>query len=380
MMKSPANPRNYGVDLLRLVSMYLVTILHVLLLSGSLNAGGTRFWLAWGMEIPAYCAVDCYGLISGYVGYREEKKNLSYQRFGGLWAQIFFYSFGITLLAVLMGRAEGSSLLRAALPVSSGQYWFVSAYIGVFFLAPWLDLLQRKASRAQSMGMAGSVFAVFVVYSTLAGMLGDPFKLQGGYSFAWLLILYLLGGTMRKCGGKSAGQSMVPGGEREGKSKEKARKQTGLVAGMAAAMIFTWLVKIFRPDGRLAGCLVSYTSVTVVFFAFGLLHLFSQLNVGQTAEKLIGAFAPAAFGVYLIHVHPVVWNLLFEHLVWVGQVPDGALIPAVLGGAAAIFLSCLMVEKLRLILFRVCGIDKVVKKFTAFAETKLKNVFSRVEW
>ena len=63
--------RNYGIDLLRMLSMFMIVNLHVLGQGGAMvrivgdEAG---YYAAWFLETCAYCAVDCYGLISGYVG------------------------------------------------------------------------------------------------------------------------------------------------------------------------------------------------------------------------------------------------------------------------------------------------------------------------
>ena len=66
--------RNYGIDLLRLVSMYMVVILHVLAESGVLSAQslGTQS-VAWLLETAAYSAVNCFGMNSGYVSYRRSR-------------------------------------------------------------------------------------------------------------------------------------------------------------------------------------------------------------------------------------------------------------------------------------------------------------------
>lgn len=90
--------RNYGIDLLRLVSMFFVVMLHVLAQGGVLeNASGIQYAISWYMEITAYCAVNCYALISGYVCYREEETPYNYAGYLGFWIPVFIYSFGITV-------------------------------------------------------------------------------------------------------------------------------------------------------------------------------------------------------------------------------------------------------------------------------------------
>lgn len=63
--------RNYGIDFLRIISMFMIVILHILGNGGilaSVQIGSSNYHLAWILEIASYCAVNCYALISGYVG------------------------------------------------------------------------------------------------------------------------------------------------------------------------------------------------------------------------------------------------------------------------------------------------------------------------
>ena len=62
--------RNYGIDLLRMILMLMVVILHVLGHGGVLDATtplSAKYCVSWLIESFAYCAVNCYALISGYV-------------------------------------------------------------------------------------------------------------------------------------------------------------------------------------------------------------------------------------------------------------------------------------------------------------------------
>ena len=76
--------RNYGIDALRLISMLGVVALHVLGRGGVLaNAAGKKYAVCWFLECLAFCAVNCYGIISGYVCYSEEKKKFHYRNLLG---------------------------------------------------------------------------------------------------------------------------------------------------------------------------------------------------------------------------------------------------------------------------------------------------------
>ena len=69
---SSMEERNYGIDLLRIVSMMMVVLLHVLGQGGILDGSDpltVKSETAWLLEIGAYSAVNIYAMISGYVGY-----------------------------------------------------------------------------------------------------------------------------------------------------------------------------------------------------------------------------------------------------------------------------------------------------------------------
>jgi len=60
--------RNYGIDLLRLVLMYMVCMLHTLGQGGILGvcqAGTVEYKAFWFLEILSYCAVDGFAIIRG---------------------------------------------------------------------------------------------------------------------------------------------------------------------------------------------------------------------------------------------------------------------------------------------------------------------------
>lgn len=118
--------------------MYMIVVLHVLgrggvLLEAPLLSG--KYMLLWTLEIAMYCSVNCYALITGYVYYGTERK---WKNILNLWIQTFFYSAGLTILLLVFNKVNGISIkeiIKLFLPLSSNQYWYFSAYIGlsVFF-------------------------------------------------------------------------------------------------------------------------------------------------------------------------------------------------------------------------------------------------------
>ena len=126
--------RNYGIDLLRMIAMLMVVILHILGKGGVLQAApplSIRYETAWLLETAAYCAVDCYALISGYVGFGTRCR---YADLAALWLRVVFYTVTITAVfaLVLPGSVSAGEWLRAIFPVMFNQYWYFTAYFCLF--------------------------------------------------------------------------------------------------------------------------------------------------------------------------------------------------------------------------------------------------------
>ena len=195
-----ASRRNIGIDLLRIVSMYMIVVLHIQGPGGILDTReyfSPHYLLALLLQSATYCSVNCFGLITGYVmgtGAIKLKKLVL------MWMQVFFYSFGIMLFAALIGHIDPDRVmwLRSIFPVFGKRYWYVTAYFGMMLLAPAavyaVNHMPQKTLRNMLIAIAVLVSLIGTLTKT------DPFMYELGYSAAWLMFLFLLGGYLRRWG------------------------------------------------------------------------------------------------------------------------------------------------------------------------------------
>ena len=181
---------NWGIDFLRIVSMFMVVCLHMLGRGGILDYApflSGKYEVVWLIEIAAYCAVNCYALISGYVGIHGKYR---YSNWVLLWLRVLFYSILITVFfkfaaPSVVGRYEWTS---AIFPTSREQYWYFTAYTGLFLLIPVLNFFISHASRKQ---LKLVVMLGIVLYSVLPELFRrDIFVTKEGYSPIWMIVLY----------------------------------------------------------------------------------------------------------------------------------------------------------------------------------------------
>lgn len=139
--------------------------------------------------------------------------------------------------------------------------------------------------------------------------------------------------------------------------------------GILGCILLNWSVKVFIPEHIISNILINYISITVSYVAFALVIIFSKLSLGKKTKKIIACFSPAVFGVYLIHTQPIIWeHFMREAFAWFVDL-DLIIIPfAILICALGIFVSCILVEKIRLIIFDFLRIDKSIKKIADHME------------
>ena len=356
--------RNTGLDFLRILSMYFVVQLHVQghgAIVDHLTPFTAQAGVSQAYHLLASCAVNCFGLISGYVmvesGFKLKSLIL-------LWMQVVFYSFGGTVLAAVTGYMDPNRAfwLGSMFPVMNNWYWYFSAYFGMMLLAPALiyavNTMPQKLFRTMLVACA-AVVSVLCTFTEL-----DPFRYQRGYATpAWLIILFLAGGYLRRWGAFAEWKS--------GK----------LFLGYLGFSALAWVMSMLSYLPQYIYCpaldQLKYVSTSTSFPQLGsavmLFLCLERLHFGKRMTKVVGMFAPAAFGVYLIHVHPVIWPMLAERFHHYLTFPAWKLALAVPLTSLAIFLPCLLIDWLRLHLFRAL-------KLSRLADWAARGLCSIGEW
>lgn len=342
--------RNYGIDLLRILSMFCVVILHIIGKSYLLeNSYGVTNGALWFVEAICYCAVNCYAIISGFVIYSENEKKYKYNKYISLWTGVFFWSFGITLVGFIIGNENVSigNLIKSAFPVIENYYWYFSAYTALFFLIPWVNKFLRMLSKRETSFLVGIIFVLFSVI----GLFNDSFKVNCGYSFAWVLYLYALGAWIKKC------------------NIADKITNTEAVATSVVCIFLSWAVQMCSPVKK--ELFMQYTSPTMVIYAICLVALFSKIKLSLKNQKFLSKITPACFGVYIIHEHPLIKHEFEMHFGWIANLKTFSAIDCLLVTAICVFVICMFLEKVRIALFNQFKINVKLEKI-------LKGIYKKV--
>ncbi len=296
----------------------------------------------------AFCGVNCFALVSGYVGWQNKFKLAKIIK---LWANVVFWSVGISLILFIYNKNFFSikEVISMFLPLIRGRYWFFNAYFVVFMFSPLLNHLIRTLPKRTLQYFLLAVGFVFCVIPFLA--LGyDVLRIQSGFEFSWLMVMYLVGGYFSK-------YSIT------------IKKTYKCLVACFGFILFNFLYKylIELVTTKLFGepsygdIFMSYTSPVIVGEAICLLLYFGNLDINnKKIIKLVSLVTPCIFSVYIIHVHPLVfWNILKDAFTGLTEYNFFIAFAIILATALAIFIGCIALDYVRIIIFKFLKINKL---------------------
>ena len=359
--------RNLGIDVLRIASMMGVVFLHILGHGGILSGGLSPLSSAatWFLEILFYPAVNCFILISGFVGFKGKNYFPKLKNLLSLMFTVLFYSVSIFFIFVIF-KIEPLGIVGLAksfLPTILNGYWFFSAYVGLFLLTPFLNLLVQKLTPRLTFVFA-MVFLLFCTVSTIY----DTFSLLRGYSVLWFVFIYLIGAIIKKY-----------------KLNELFSKKIWMLVFLAtfALALLSKLIFGIIPISIVSShsnLLIKYVSPLIVIMAIALFCVFSKIDCKPSLAPAISFFATSAFSVYLIHDNIYVRTHLISKIGgYIAGFNFVLLALAVIVIALSIFLVCILIDKARLLLFRLLKIDKLAEAIEKLIKSALNFVYKKIE-
>lgn len=288
--------RMANLELLRCVAMMMVVIMHYLG-KGNLLADLTEPQLtgtelaAWLLEAFCIVAVNVYMFISGFFLCTSSFK---VSRLIQLWLQVWVYSVGIGLLGALTGVMTGTDvdihfMLTLLFPVSMGHYWFMTAYVFLYLMLPFVGTAVRRMDKRQlQAALALLLFAFCIIKSVLP----VRFETDGqGYDCLWYLCVFVTAAYVRRFGGGFL---------------EKRRLGPVLYGGGCLLIFAATLLlrRIYLRSGSLDTMLkfcMEYNHILPFLAAIGLFLIFYRIKIHGKAAILINRVAPYTLGVYLLH-------------------------------------------------------------------------------
>lgn len=339
--------RNYGIDLLKMFSMFLVVLIHINM-QGGVATGypsvGVGYWGCNFIEALGIICVNLFALASGYVSVKSKFK---FKRYILLWLRVFLYSVAIYGFFMLFTDVLVSDVIREKIfsPVLNREYWYFTAYTGVFFMIPIYNYCLNRFNKY----IMGSIVAIILILfsGVTYFMQQDIFFVGHGYSFLWLSTLYLVGGYIR----------LYHVGR-----KVKTPYLLLIYLFSATVTFFVTYIGFYQPHLTYIKDLWSYSYNTVpnLIGSVALMIAFTRIKITNPIFKKIAILGGAtSFSVYIMHVHPLVWDHLMRlGFRFINEVSQLLSIFYMILVALLMYIALSIIDLLRHYLFKWIKIDE----------------------
>lgn len=324
------NKRIYGFDYLKLLLMFMICILHVLGQGGildSLSNNTYLYYIAYYIEIICIIAVNCYVIISGYLNIN---KQIKINKLVILWLQVIFYSVIVSYLLYLFGYIEIDYIfLKQFLPISNNIYWFMTAYFGLYLFMPFINKLINSLNRKET-----KLLLITILILTLLEYICKRFYMNNGYSFLWLVFLYMIGAIIKKI-------NLF--------DKIKTFK-------LVILFIFNSLISlIILIITNKTNMIYNYNSPINILNSILLVIIFSRI----TKENKIYKLSKYSLGVYLFQCNYVIWDLIYNKFILNSNINIITFILNLVKGTLILFMLGLIIEYIRDKCFKLLRYDKI---------------------
>ena len=350
-----------GVDLAKLLVMYFIIAAH-LIGYGLHPASGAEPSLfqksLFGFLYANFATMNVFAIATGYLCINSSGR---YSRLLPLWLQMVFTGLVMSLFLKTTGLAEISlsELSTTFRPVSNNSWWYMTAYFPLALLIPYLNVgLRQMPRRAIEITLVLTLGIVCTLdFCTTLGCA----PVMRGYSFFWLLLLYVLGAYLRLY---EPLRGLSP-----------KRCLAGILVFSALSGVLPAVLSASKvPLLAKIGSQFHFFDLTApAILAIGVLLFTLCCNLRITsprAIRIVRALAPATLGVYLIHVQPFFWHRVFLPEIAKITVPSTWLYPVFCFGLAGlVFTVCLALDLLRVRLFRLLRVSELSERLCARVES-----------
>lgn len=323
--------RSLNIELLRIFAMFFIVFGHLTCIIGDTNN------LNWFNKFLLYVpfgfvpGVNCFVLISSYFLINAEFKA---QRLVRTILETLFYTVILTIVCFFFFNKGDISIYDIIksfyiLGPTKYNYWFISKFIALLALQPFLSKLALALTKKQY-----KIFlAVLILINTeLVG--GFPFGglYGGGFSLMWFICLFFTAGYLRL-----------------------HYTETSHKKWLILLIVFVTIKACIQYYNLGNIISLSYNSLITYGMAISCFMFFKNLKISNS-NKFIKFISPNILGVYLIHCHYDIYNLIINSL---SQGEKDYKIIYLLFWSICIFLICTIIDKFRLYIFRILGITKL---------------------
>ena len=334
--------RSSNFELMRIFAMLLIITYHYALFSNFRYTAGTISFnrlFYQSMLLDGKTGVNLFVMVSGYFMIRSRGVRTS--KVLQLWGQCFFWIMGIWLVFHKkingFGAMAQDTFKGKLFFLSSGVQWFISTYMVMYLLSPYINEMLLALSRTRFRRMlviTGIFWCLIPTLGWIPGMIVTDFE---GSDLTFFLWLYYLGAYLRLYH------------EEHGR---RPRFWFFCAAGVWAVCmgvivaVDLWGKKMMSKLSLLDYLFNYQNHVLIVLLSLFLFLGFKELEVKNS--RVINAVSSLTFGIYLIHDNWQIRRYLWNNIIKGNSMQDSPwFLPFSVGVILAVFIVCGVLELIR---------------------------------
>lgn len=323
-MKTKTKTRNVYMDILKIISMFMVILLHATnfgIQDIKIEIGTINYFIVWNIRIFSMVAVNCFVLISGYfLCQKKENKENILKKIIQLWIQTEMYSIGVYLLLCFIPqsgvRFSIKTCIKQGLPILTYEYWFMDMYILLLFISPILNIIINHVKQEEYKTLVKLVLFVFSFIPSI-NIFGDEFGTNNRYSLIWFAVLYFIGAYLKIYGLKS---------------RKYLKLYCSISIGIFIIKFICDMIGLKKSFVQvIPNLIIKYNSIFIIMASICLFYGMSKstIKVGDKIKKQIIMLSQASLGVYLLHENRQFRMLLWNRIVYLKRFSK---MPLIFGG------------------------------------------------
>lgn len=339
--------RQSNFELLRIICMIMIIAGHIILhhnTSYSVSNSDEIIKL-FGMSFFSV-AVNTFVLISGFFGIKFKTERLI-----RLILQTFFYSTVLMILSTAIGWHSFTIQkdIFAFFPILTKQYWFITCYIVLYVISPWLNTFVNALNKTEYKKLLCVGFFIVYLWPTISYLFNTAqFIGDAGYGIINFMYLYFLGQYIRLHFKDGHSSSFY---------------LTGYLLFALTLFISQYLLSYILHFE-----FTSWISYNTIFILGGSICLFMAFKNLSFSSPAINYWAKPCLAVYLIHLNPYIWGNFCKHI-GLSNFHGIEYIIIILFLPLVIYLVCSLIEICRL---------KVLNRFENYIASIVKNTYNGI--
>ncbi len=192
ILSTRSTERESNFELFRIICMLMIILRHFIIHPNGGNSILATSESGMLLDSLCYVGVNCFVLISGWFKIRFTWKGLL-----NLYIICAFYSALNYLFHIIdTGSSFGRSFVYATLfPFSHSTWWFINAYLILYFCAPLINLALKSINGKEDLMILGLLTIINVYFGNIRQA---PLFNDSGYNGSHLIYIYWLGACLKK--------------------------------------------------------------------------------------------------------------------------------------------------------------------------------------